>query len=261
MLCTLFCVDLFTDPSIGDRNLYLERQQVSVERALLTDKNIQSNIMRYLLRDDGDRNNCCLWRTCRCTDGLLKTFVLTKPLPYADDIYAYDLNTSWLPHSLEFLHVTNAEFPNRFSISTLPRSLRYCYLHGTRHADLRFRRALTVLDLSQLPQKIEELDLRPIDALFGTVYVPDLPRSMRICLIRIYSVWEVYVANDGLPESLEIALFTGGKVKLWSTTPGKLDKRISKDFARLRKVKCLLSEQCKDIVAEITQELLPGEII
>ena len=141
--------------------------------------------------------DACSWKAIQCTDGDVTTLCLNGRHESPPAILL-----EWLPPTMRFIHLCNAQTPGKWQHMCLPRDLKYLFLKNCRIAldggqsrDINFAR---------LPPTTEELIL--IYATCGRVICLDgLPRTMRYVYIqqnerRMHSV---VVNYDGLPESLQ----------------------------------------------------------
>ena len=196
-------------------------QQLSMERALTA---IQSNenkgIYRMLRRGSSDVKDCCNWRFVECTAGRVTTFVLPMVNPefvreieqkvegYYD---AFDLDLEWLPHSIAYLLIDRANHRAPFSLSQLPRDLRYCNLNGLDPLHISADSLTAQLNFADLPRNLEECVIVSRSTLFGSVVIPKCPQKLRICIIWSAKLSSVRINGAALPKCLEKMDFMASK--------------------------------------------------
>ena len=189
-------------------------QQLSMERAVLTEQNIEKGI---LLNIEPNRENCCDWRLVSCYDGIVKTFVLQ---------HEFSFGVGWLPHTVEYLHVVNAILDSALALERFPRNLRYCWLNNIKALNFDDQSSIESLNFAYLPPNLEEFFLVTLSYHFGTIYVPSLPKSLRMCAVWGIRLSSVMIASEKIPQSLEKMRFSGFKMKVQSIDTKKLDKRV-----------------------------------
>ena len=202
-----------------------EMQQVSMERALLTDQNTQDDIMAHFMGAGSREEDCCSWRGVECVDGTLSALVLTYQLPKRYVPVPWELTLAWLPHSIEFMHMDAVKLTDTLAIEDLPRGLRYLRMHKMQPST---RAKLNTLNFAALPQRIEEISLQnDAQPVYGFVDARVLPETLTYCLLQNFTFLRaIYVTSASLPPGLKGFYYRGKSTKVVSTDGLSLDKRI-----------------------------------
>ena len=215
-ISSLLCAD--TAPQ-SDANLY----QIHLQHQCMTNAfPWNTGRLQYFVRKPEDESDCCAWRGVRCTDALVTTLVLVKPIARKWS----KVNVAWLPQTLQFIQLRNPTLVD-FSLRDIPRDARYfrstsSYTIGSSSNG--------VLNFADLPSKIEELDISVIsDYLFSTVIIRSVPSTLVQCCIQsMQHLKSVYVMNSALPEGLDCIRFCAHKCKFRALDSPKVDRRIIK---------------------------------
>ena len=155
---------------------WMERQEISVERALVSDANVSLGWWDIALNKAfALPNSCCSWTVIRCKDdGYGGRIVNVLLLPGTDASFTVAIH--FLPHTLEFFHSTLCVLQN-FSLRTLPRQLRYIHLRNTKleapHA------ASSTINTADFPRMLEEAYLSIQTPLISQIVMPSLPKNLR----------------------------------------------------------------------------------
>ena len=225
----ILCADVQVNRQETHANRFAaEMQQVSMERALLTDQNTHDDIMAHFIGVGSREEDCCSWRGVECIDGTLSALVLTYQLPKGYSPVPWEVTLAWLPHSLEFIHMDAVKFTDTLAIEDLPRGLRYLRMHKMQPST---RAKFNTLNFAALPQRIEEISLQndghPV---YGFVDARVLPPTLTYCLINNYMFLRaIYVTSESLPACLKAFYYQGKKAKVVSTDGQELDKRYQRE--------------------------------
>ena len=202
------------DFEIQERAEIFRLQQVSMERAILSDQNISEGILTNIRPNECD---CCQWRFVSCTESIVTTFVLRL---------GFTFGMQWLPQTVAFLHTESVFLDAALDLSHLPRNLRYCYLSNLQVANFDDTSATATLNFSNLPPDLEEFLLVTESILFGRIYIPNLPQNLRVCFVWGEKLKTVLVANSALPASLEWLFVSGHKAKVRCIDERYVDSRV-----------------------------------
>ena len=171
----------------------------------------------YFLDGDADRADVCAWSGIFCADGTVQTIVWSG----TEVIEA--IRIEWIPHSAQKLHFSFIFVGKAREARSLPREIRYLFLDRCN----TLRGALRHVELRGLPSKMEEVHIKGC-GLTGTVFLTELPESMRSISIRDIGLEAVYVANNSLPEGLKAIHVAGtyGEDILKCVDAPKADSRV-----------------------------------
>ena len=215
---TWWCIFHFADLSYE----LPEKQQICMERALLSTNNVNHEIWRYLCAQDSHRSDALKWRGVECTGSMITGFVMTTPKSRTAE---YDLSLAWLPNTIQYLYCKFVIFHNHFHCKEFPRDLRYMYVRSAEFID--GENSSGVFNLESLPIHMEELHLTTKHAFCGRVMITSLPQRLVSLTITNVKIKQVIVNNDGLPEGLQAVLINGGGPKIICATEKKPDRRVS----------------------------------
>ena len=185
-------------------------------------QNDGTDIWNYLLTEISTKEDCCSWRGVECTNTEVTSFVLTH---HTLGHFKWHIGIGWLPSSLRYAYIKYVVFSDPFSIVSLPRGLRFLHIH---YGSTALVTQSDILNLSQLPPKMEEILLHIRDGFCGTVYIPSLPESLKLCALISADIRVAYIDNRGLPKGLKRITLTDETVKTYSTDGRKMDKRVRK---------------------------------
>ena len=216
-------------------------------------------MLDFFVRKPEDEADCCAWRFTRCTENAMTTLVYFKPR----NTDPFHINVAWFPQTLQFVRLVYPKLVS-FSVRQIPRDSRLFQARGS-----RFVGAVKsdVLNLAELPERIEELNIDAIGTNlhfpFATVVIPSLPETLRLCFIQsARNPRTVYVCNTAIPEGLEQMIIRSddakAKCEIKALDGRKVDKRISnKRNVRLRETVEALRypNHCIEVIEEFQSEV------
>ena len=182
-------------------------QTACMHRALPQSMGFRSAAVSNIYKNHAHKDKPCEWTGMGCHYGLLTKCVVVH-------VHVnLDIDTHWLPPSVQFLHLFEATVLSPLIPERLPRDLRYlCFFNcrSKRHG-ATYTKFPRTLDFSKLPPKMEELHIdRSVGLMCGaatlveTVLVlKDLPETLRILQINTSVVHRVYIDWYTMPWSLD----------------------------------------------------------
>ena len=163
----------------------------------------------------GSFADVCSWRGVSCAIGEVKA------LAAVDSPGVPLLAIEWLPASTAVVHLRGIRLTAKFSTRMLPKGLQYlsmCYCHANGGP-------ISGFDLQALPRKLTELHISR--SVSGSIYIADLPPTLRLMSFLYNHIKTFYIASDGLPQGLTGAYILNKvcPTKLESADGGPIDDR------------------------------------
>ena len=194
-LSTLFLVQV---EEFSQHSTLKALQQKSMENALLCSSNIDDGWWFYAMTEHIRQDDCCTWAGMECTDGILTTFCLMwnhKRIRFFAQIH-------FLPPTIQYLHIKAARM-DRLALRELPRDLLCAFIESAQVVG-RLPSEAGVINLADLPEKLEEGYIYVRPQLWGTVSLLHVPQTLRyFFLSNSKSIKSVVVRNAGIPDGLE----------------------------------------------------------
>ena len=203
-----------------------EAQRTLISHAL------NARAIRLAGGDDVSDADICTWKAIDCTDSLATAIKIRCQSDNGEAL----VDIEWLPPTLQFIHMTTLRCLTEWSLTSLPRELKFLYLAHC-GGIIRF------LDCALLPEKMEELIL--VGAIItGGIRFESMPQEMRYVYVMQVSnsIIPILVNYSSLPASLQeirmLSVHGSGKIKRMIQTVGepgavKLKTKYDEQYPRM----------------------------